>query len=438
MIYMGPELQKKIIPLFHYALNRNGALFLGTSETVGEFGHLFAATDRKAKLYHRKDDVYGAIHPILGNVRSSAEGGDARHPPRKPSRDSKRPLRELTERVLLEEAPVAALINERGEVLFLHGRTGQYLEPAPGEMGVNILKMAREGLRHELTNALHQAASKKERVFRPGLRVKTNGEFSLVNLTVRPAPATVLADDPQLFLVIFEPALPAVAHKDGATSTGEGSNDAEARILALQQELRTKDEYLHAIQEEMQTSNEELKSSNEELQSTNEELQSTNEELETSKEELQSVNEELATVNTELQNRVADLSRVNNDMNNLLAGTGIGTVFVDHQLRIRRFTPAVAQFINLIPTDVGRPLGHIVSNLVGYDGLVADVQAVLDTLVPVEGEVHTRAGTSYRLHMLPYRTADNVVEGAVITFTELTAITVVRAAPREPDASSLD
>ena len=159
------------------------------------------------------------------------------------------------------------------------------------------------------------------------------------------------------------------------------------------QELRAKEEYLQTTNEELATSNEELKSSNEEMQSVNEELQSTNEELETSKEELQSVNEELATVNAELQNKVADLSRANNDMNNLLAGTGIGTIFVDHHLRIQRFTPAVTQVINLILTDVGRPVGHIVSNLVGYDRLVADVRAVLDTLVPREVEVQTTGGS---------------------------------------------
>ena len=207
----------------------------------------------------------------------------------------------------------------------------------------------------------------------------------------------------------------------------------DTRLRALQRELQAKDEYLQATQEEMQTANEELRSSNEELQSTNEELQSTNEELETSKEELQSVNEELSTVNTELQSKVTDLSRVNNDMNNLLAGTGIGTVFVDQRLRIRRFTPAVTEFINLIPTDVGRPLGHIVSNFAGYDRLVADVQAVLDTLSPCDVEVQTRTGASYLLRIRPYRTSENVVEGAVITFTEATAVKVAQAALRESD-----
>jgi len=181
-----------------------------------------------------------------------------------------------------------------------------------------------------------------------------------------------------------------------------------------------KEEYLQTANEQLETSNEELKSSNEEMQSVNEELQSTNEELETSKEELQSVNEELATVNVELQIKVVDLSRVNNDMNNLLAGTGIGTIFVDHELRILRFTPAITRIINLIAGDVGRPVGHIVSKLVGYDLMVADVRAVLDTLVPKEVDVQTSEGAWYTMRIMPYRTLDNVIEGVVITFVDIT------------------
>jgi two-component system CheB/CheR fusion protein len=195
----------------------------------------------------------------------------------------------------------------------------------------------------------------------------------------------------------------------------------DARIAALELQLRSKDNYIQTIIEEMETSSEELKSSNEEMQSVNEEMQSTNEELETSREELQSVNEELATVNAELRQKVAELSRANNDMNNLLAGTGVGTLFVDHQICISRFTPTITQVINLIQTDVGRPLSHIVTNLVGHDHLVAEVQAVLDTLVPFEAEVQTKAGNWYLLGIRPYRTLDNVIEGAVLSFVDITA-----------------
>ena len=263
----------------------------------------------------------------------------------------------------------------------------------------------------------------------PGLRVKTNGDFTTVNLTIR-AVIAGNAETPEapLYLVVLEEASASAeataGHADrlaGAegpdTTTG---TDSDARIAALKQELRDKEEGLQNAKEELETSNEELGSSNEEMRSINEELQSINEELETSKEELQSVNEELATVNAEMQTKVIDLSRVNNDMNNLLSGTGIGTIFVDHQLRILRFTPAITQIINLILGDVGRPVGHIISNLVGYDRLVADVQAVLDTLTPKEADVQTTDGKWYTMRILPYRTMDNVVEGAVITFVDIT------------------
>ncbi|MDP3478122.1 MAG: PAS domain-containing protein, partial [Desulfoprunum sp.] len=211
-----------------------------------------------------------------------------------------------------------------------------------------------------------------------------------------------------------------------ADAHASATPDADAGIAALRLELRAKEEYLQSTIEELETSAEELKSSNEEMQSVNEELQSTNEELETSKEELQSINEELATVNNELQTKVADLSQANNDMNNLLAGTGIGTVFVDHSLRILRFTPASTRMINLIVSDLGRPVGHIVSNLVGYVNLVADIQAVLDTLMPREVDVQTTEGKWYTLRIQPYRTIDNVIEGAVITFMDITEMMKIK------------
>jgi two-component system CheB/CheR fusion protein len=232
-----------------------------------------------------------------------------------------------------------------------------------------------------------------------------------------------------LYLVVLEPAgaietekaplAPPPSVKD--TVGGTVPTDAEASYEALRQELRAKEEYLRSTTEELETSNEELRSSNEEMQSVNEELQSTNEELETSKEELQSLNEELATVNAELQTKVTDLSQANNDMNNLLAGTGIGTVFVDHQMRIVRFTPTATTIINLIPSDAGRPVGHIVANLMGYDRLVQDIKSVLDTLIPKEVEVKSVAGVWYTMRILPYRTLNNVIEGAVITFVDISA-----------------
>jgi two-component system CheB/CheR fusion protein len=443
LIYMGGELQKKLIPLFHYALNAGGMLFLGTSETVGEFVDLFATVDRKSKLYERREEVAG-VHRT-GLVPLVPEDGPVVRPSGKAPGESKLPVRELTERALLQQyAPPTALVNEHGDIFYLHGRTGKYLEPAPGEAGMNILTMARAGLRLDLTTALHKAVSLKEPMRHPGLRIKTNGDFEIVNLTVQPVPGGPDSDAAaRLFLVIFEDAPaagPGRSEKATTLDAGERADEnaanVDVRIATLKQELRAKEEYLQTTNEELETSNEELKSANEEMQSVNEELQSINEELETSKEELQSVNEELATVNAELQNKVADLSRSNNDMNNLLAGTGIGTIFVDHQLRIQRFTPAVTQVINLILTDVGRPVGHIVSNLVGYDRLVADIRAVLDSLMPKELEVQTQTGAWYLLHIRPYRTMENVIEGAVITFTEITKMKMAEAALRESEVLS--
>jgi two-component system CheB/CheR fusion protein len=331
----------------------------------------------------------------------------------------KLPLQELTEKALLQNTPAAVLVNKQGDIFYLHGRTGMYLEPTPGEIGTaNILKMAREGLRQELTTALHKAVFGKETIRCPGLRVKTNGDFTGVDLTVQQVKSSSVAP---LYLVILETAaLPEVAAAVTPGSAAEPGTAADLIIAGLKNELRAKEEYLQTTHEQLETSCEELKSANEEMQSVNEELQSTNEEMETSKEELQSVNEELATVNNELQTKVADLSLVNDDMNNLLAGTGIATVFVDHSLHILRFTPAANKIINLIPSDLGRPVGHIVSNLVGYDSLVADAQTVLDTLIAKEVEVQATSGMWYSLRIQPYRTIRNIIEGAVITFMDIT------------------
>ena len=445
LIYMGKDLQKKLMPLFHYALIPAGFLFLGTSETVGEFGDLFTTLDRKMKLYQRKENFQSTKRTAFRHFLPSMATMDRDHPllTGKTAVPGKLSLRELTERVLLQEvAPTGALVNGHGDILYLHGRTGMYLEPTPGAAGVNnILKMAREGLRHELACALHKAVGAKEIVRCSGLRVKTNGDFTAVNLTIRPVVLGPIAvDESPLFLVILEE-ITAVDPEQALPAEGAGQNgnasavlNANVDISSLRQELRSKEEYLLAANEELETSNEEMKSSNEEMQSMNEELQSTNEELETSREEMQSINEELATINTELQSKVADLSRANSDMNNLLAGTGIATVFVDLELHILRFTPTATEIINLIKNDVGRPVGHIVSNLVGYDRLVTDVQSVLNTLIPCVVEVQTTNGKWYTLRILPYRTLDNVIEGAVITFTDITEIKQLQEVLRKTSA----
>ena len=440
MIYLGAELQKKLISLFHYALQPGGILFLGTSETAGEQGDLFTVLERKAKIYQRKEDFQGAQRAALGRFMPPLVEGGLTLAPGKTVLATNLSLRELTEQTLLQQvSAVAALVNGNGDILYLHGRTGMYLEPAPGAAGINnILKMAREGLRRDLTVALHKAASGRSTERALGVRVKTNGHFTLVNLSVCPAAAGASGSlESPLYLVMLDkaPEVPmAVPHLPPALTAPADSSTANAQIAELNEELQAKEEYLRAANEELETTNEELKSSNEEMQSVNEELQSTNEELETSKEEMQSINEELSTVNAELQTKVHDLSRANNDMNNLLAGTGIATVFVDHSLRIKRFTPAASEIINLILTDVGRPVAHIVNNLVGYDSLLADVQAVLKTLIPKEAEVQTANGKCYTLRVLPYRTLDNVIEGAVMTFVEITEVKRTREALKKANA----
>ena len=447
LIYLGTQLQRRMIPLFRYALKPGGFLFLGSSEGVGEFVEQFSVVDRKSKLYRREEVFERRPDARAGGFLAPAAAPAAlpEHLPRKAGAAHKLPLREVAEQALLQQlAPTAVLVNSQGDIVYLHGRTGMYLEPAPGEVGTsNILKMAREGLRRDLSIALHKVVGTGDAVQCPGLRVKTNGHFTWVNLTVCPVLLRhTAAPEAKLYLAILQdaPAPDAQPAGDlpgaGAAAAGGAVVDdgavvdasAQSQIAALRLELQARDDYLQSAQEELESSNEELKSSNEEMQSVNEELQSTNEELETSKEELQSVNEELGTVNAELQTKVVDLSRVNNDMNNVLAGTGIGTVFVDLRLRILRFTPAASGIINLMPGDVGRPVGHFASNLVGYDRLVADVQAVLDTLAPREVAVQVIDGRRLTMRILPYRTLDNVIEGAVITFVDVTQTVLAQEA----------
>jgi two-component system CheB/CheR fusion protein len=447
LIYMDGALQKRLIPLFHQVLNPEGILFLGSSETVGEFGDLFATLDRKSKLYQRKRDTQGGPRTSLARFLPLITATEAAllRPAGKTAFPAKLPLRALTEEALLAEvAPAAALVNSQGDILYLHGRTGMYLEPAAGETGTNnILKMAREGLQLALATTLHNAVRTSETQHCRGLRVKTNGDFSTVDLTIaKVAVAPATPDQAPLYLVLLQEGLPREhpQAEPGGPSASRGPDgpikDTKTRLTAIQQELQTKEEYLRTAYEQLETSNEELTSLNEEMQSVNEELQSTNEELETSQEELQSLNEELATVNAELQGKTTDLSQTNADMNNLLAGTNIATIFVDRHLRILRHTPNAGAIINLVPSDKGRPLSHFAPNLVGYDLLAKDVQAVLDTLIPKKLEVQNAAGAWYTMRIHPYRTLDNVIEGAVLTFADITEMVKTREALREAHGRS--
>lgn len=339
-------------------------------------------------------------------------------------------IADLSNRALLQSfAPASVTTDSEGNILYVHGDTGRYLRPAPGPANFNLLEMAREGLQPGLRTALRQAAAggagadKSAADCWPGdlVSVKTNGGFSMVRFTVRPlARLSQLA--PMLLVSFEEPstqasttALPGDAHGASAPTL------ERARIKELEAKLAFANETLQTIHDEQQAFNEELKSTNEELQSTNEELQSSNEELETSKEELQSLNEETVTVNAELNSRIEQLTSVQNDMKNLLDSIGTGTLFLDHQLCIRRFTPAALKIFRLIAGDVGRPLTDITCNLDAKQqhNLQADVQTVLDSLIPIEREVSTADGAWFLSRIQPYRTLDNVIEGVVVTFTDV-------------------
>jgi two-component system CheB/CheR fusion protein len=415
---MGQKLQKKVLPLFHYSLNRGGYLILGTSESIGEFSDLFATVDRKLKIFQRREsDMPGAVVgvdiPPLG-FPPTPLGVDE---PMIPRRLAALSNKELAERALLDTYRAAGvLINEKGDILYFHGPTGRYLEPPVGEATLNVLTMAREGLKLELANTIRKAVVHKDVVHKDGVRIKANGDYVLVNVTIRP-----ISEPPSrrgLLMVIFTEVKAVDARQAAAVLAETGVEAGSARIKQLEHELASTKEYLQTTIEELETTNEELKSTNEELQSANEELQSTNEELETAKEEQQSINEELVTVNSELQQKIDALSKANDDMNNLLASIQIGTIFLDTNLNIQRFTPAVTKIINLIDTDVGRPLRHIVYNL-QYPRVIEDAEEVLATLRSKEMEVSAKDGHWYLMRMLPYRTTENVIEGVVITFVDI-------------------
>ncbi|MDN3515147.1 MAG: PAS domain-containing protein [Candidatus Brocadia sp.] len=416
LIYLENELQNKLLPVFQYSLKPEGILFLGTSESIGGFINLFTVIDKKWKIFRCKESMTTARVLMIPEPRKMLEP-ISREVDEKIRKAVGVNIDELAARALLEKfAPPCAIINEQGNIFYIHGRTGKYLEPARGKPNLNILEMVREGLQLELRSAIHTAISRKKDVVCEGLQVKTNGSYQIINLMVKRI--VDLKDKLGLLMVAFEDVAPA---KKGAKPKVMAAQKYDRRTSKLEQELKYTKDSLRATVEELQASNEELKSANEELQSSNEELQSTNEELETSKEELQSVNEELITVNSELQSKIEQLSRTENDMRNLLDSIKMGIIFLDNNLHIKRFTMAATRVFNLIASDVGRPISHIVSNL-KYEGLIADAQEVLDKLAFKELEVRTKDKKWFLVRIVPYRTMENVIEGAVITFTDINEV----------------
>ncbi|MDP2886583.1 MAG: chemotaxis protein CheB [Ignavibacteria bacterium] len=424
LIYLTPELQKKLLLLFHYSLNPGGFLFLGDAETVGNFTNLFAPLAGKTRLYRRLASAL-TTEPIEFPTTFIAAQPGAPARPLTPTAD----LQTLADQLLLQTySPAAVLTNDKGDILYISGRTGKYLEPAAGKANWNIFAMAREGLRYELTAAFRKALRQKENVTLKNMVVGTNGGKRIVNVTIQPLSGPNALHGMVMIVFTDVAAMP----KTKTTSKPRGDS---TRTAELEQKLKHARQEVQSMREEMQTSQEELKSSNEELQSTNEELQSTNEELTTLKEELQSMNEELRTVNQELQTRLDELSRTNNDMKNLLDSTDIATLFLDNSLCVRRFTSETSKITKLITGDVGRPITDIASALF-YPELADDAHQVLRTLIRVEKQIPIPDGDWFAARILPYRTLDNMIDGVVITFIDITVSKKLEAELRATEARS--
>jgi two-component system CheB/CheR fusion protein len=434
MIYLEPEIQNRLIPAFHYALKPGGVLFLSPSESIASHTGLFAPLNRKWKFYRAVGSSVSTRAVMDGGLvwTKDANLKGAEEVVKKIKETN---FAELTKRTLLQSyAPASVVTDVKGNILYVHGDTGKYLRPAPGQPTLNVVEMAREGLQLELRAALLLAAADSESADHNSafqsreVSVKTNGHFQVVNLSVRLLPT--IDSGEKLLLVSFqdvarpvsEKLAPALSGKPGRRKCTTKATEY-LRVEELERELAYTKENLQATIEEQQASNEELKS-------TNEELQSTNEELETSKEELQSVNEELVTVNSELQAKIEQLAGMQNDMKNLLDNVQVATIFLDEHLVIRRFTRDVTRIFRLVATDVGRPLGDVKSDIEGED-LLAKAQAVLNTLVPWESEVRAVGGAWYLARIHPYRTLDNVIEGVVLTFTDISRRVAAEAAVQE-------
>jgi two-component system, chemotaxis family, CheB/CheR fusion protein len=411
LIYLDVRAQQHVLPTFHYALRPGGVLFLGSAESVGETGELFSVIDGKHKILRRKE-VTTPPHSILMGITSRHSAAGAVEPGEH-SHKAQQQFSRQVEKLLLERfVPCSIMVNERGTVIHVQGRSGMYFEPEEGPPRNNVLEMAREGLGPPLATAMRQARQEQQEINRSAIRVRTNGGYTNVDLTVTPVKQPELLRG--LLLLTLQPSSPQTTD----SNLGEPSTEIFPDHLELERELHHTRETLQTTIEELETSNEELKSSNEEMQSTNEELQSINEELETSKEEMQSLNEELNTINAELMGKVDALARINDDMNNLLNSMQVATIFLDTKLRVNRYTEQARDVVRLISSDIGRPLSDLTSNL-HYNNLIADCERVLATLIPMEKEVQNTSERWFLVRLVPYRTAENVIEGLVMTILDI-------------------
>ncbi len=412
MIYFSPVLQQRLLPLFHYVLRPAGVLVLGESETVGRSSALFSPLGPSSRLYVRTGNG-GPAGPVDFPV-NRVMSWRARAPESLVSQPVNRVpnLKSSADQVLLQEfAPPAVLVNEHGDILYISGSTGRYLEPAAGKANWNIHVMARPAIRTQLGAALRQALNGRKTIELHGLKLAEEERFTL-DVTIRPLSAPPALDGTVMIVFRDVPVPPIGRSRRRRT---RASVDP-----ALHDELLRANEEVRILRQEMRASQEELESANERLQVTNEELQSANEELTTSKEESQSINEELRTINTELHSKLDDLALAQSDMQNLLNSTDIATLFLDNALNVRRFTDHISHIIHLRDVDVGRPLSELASTLL-YPQLEADARETLRTLAFSEKQIETTDHKWFTVRIMPYRTVSNVIAGVVITFVDITA-----------------
>lgn len=420
LIYFDTDLQRQVVPMLHYCLSRPGYLFLGKSESITGFRDFFSAVDKEQRIFIKTGESTHRIYPLPAG-REAEVKMSATLPPerRQPAREAQIQADNL---MLARYAPPGVIVNDRLEVIQFRGRTGAYLELAPGQPQFNLLRMAREGLAAHLHEAIERAKAQSHTVRKEGLRIEDGSEVRLVNLVVIPLAAQSDASE-RYHLVLFEE--PRLLAEPGRTPVlppeTEPVSEASAEIERLKAELVATKDYLQLLMAEHQSSSDELAAANEELVASNEELQSTNEELQSAKEELQSTNEELSTLNDQLRSRNLELDQVASDLANVLASVDIPVVIVDLQLRVRRFTPTIRQVAGFIPEDVGRPIDDLKLKL-RVDDLADRIKSVIDAVSAKEWEVEDQEGRWYRMQIRPYRTTDNRLDGAVLTFVDVNAL----------------